>query len=446
MSISIQLYEWQVLRPSEVDDLAAVSFDGLPTTRAMAERLTAASMLGVYELRAGVEIRATSYVGRVRLGDLDITILPKVDFDILGSLFRYAYQLRNIRLVEATKHRTAPTTFQDLLIQQLISEVENLFTHGIQRQYRRSEEALAWPRGRIVLERIANHGGLITATLPCRFYPRSEDVVLNQTLLAGLRMVVGLTSDLSLRTYLRRLASMLELSVTAIPLSADWLRSTYRALDRLTRAYRPALQLIELLYFGTGLSWDEGSQLNVPLPGYLFDMNAFFETLVTRFLVENLSGYQVHTQYRLRNMMNYQPVYNPLHRHAPTPRPDIAVTLDGRLITLLDAKYRDLWEHSLPREMLYQLAMYALIQENQRSATILYPTTSAEAKLQVIAIKDPFRSSQTASVILRPVNLASLEAAIWKTGATAKRHRTQFAHRLVFGDEGTDLHIRSKSL
>ncbi len=87
--------------------------------------------------------------------------------------------------------------------------------------------------------------------------------------------------------------------------------------------------------------------------------------------------------------------------------------------------------------MLYQLAMYALSQEEQRSATILYPTTAVDAKPQVIAIKEPVHGLQQARVILRPVHLETLESVVWATGMTAVRQRRQLAHWLAFGDMET---------
>ena len=92
----------------------------------------------------------------------------------------------------------------------------------------------------------------------------------------------------------------------------------------------------------------------------------------------------------------------------PKPRPDFAIMKNGKVICLLDAKYRDLWETKLPREMLYQLSIYAVSGIGNNTAKILYPSMSRYAKLQRIDIKNPATGNKYAEVMLQPVMLSQI--------------------------------------
>src|SRR5690606_31998635 len=118
-------------------------------------------------------------------------------------------------------------------------------------------------------------------------------------------------------------------------------------------------------------------------------------------------------------------------RHVP--RPDFAVFQRRRLMTLLDAKYRDLWETDLPRDMLYQLALYAAAHEGG-TAAILYPTEHLDAREERLTIHDPSGDGVRATIALRPVDVRRLEELInAPVTAGLVRERARFAGALVGG-------------
>ncbi|HJT59756.1 MAG TPA: hypothetical protein VJ761_24820 [Ktedonobacteraceae bacterium] len=431
--LRIELTEWSRKNANERESQLAGRFLEDSKARDLAGKLSTAGMLEITELREGLSIASTSYVGRITLGDLQITILPKIHGAPLVNLLRYAYGLRDLHIDALATFESEEQSFQDILIYQLIAEANELVARGLHRRYTRTDEALASPRGRIDLQRIAQQGGVVQATIPCTYYPRLEDCLLNQVLLQGLKLAAHITNDSNLRVQLYRLISFLQESVSHIRLDNYVLKRLYREMSRLTIAYRPAITIIELLLASEGVSLVEDQQ-RIQLPGFLFNMNLFFQALLSRFLREHLIDYEVRDQYKINDMMLYDPIHNPRKRPDPTLRPDYVIMQQAKVVSILDAKYRDLWENSLPAHMLYQLAIYALSQLEGVEATILYPTMQVEAKEAKIILRDPVYGTERAYVVLRPVNLLHLEQLV--TGAkTRKNERScaDFARQMALG-------------
>lgn len=272
-----------------------------------------------------------------------------------------------------------------------------------------------------------------SATLPCVHHDRSADHLLTGVLVAGMTLARAVAEDPALKVAAARLEGALKLSAAPAPLNAAVFPVVERQLTRLVAAYRPAIKLIKLLFesHAPSLEGDHAVQLS----GFLFDMNRFFQALMARFLQESLTGYDVHEEHGLTEMLRYVPSANPRSRRAPRPRPDFAIARRGQLRALLDAKYRDLWHRELPRDMLYQLSVYALSQPRGATAAILYPTPSTDAREALIEIREPVGGSARAWVALRPVIVPELVAALT---APATIQREHLARRLVFGESTMD--------
>jgi 5-methylcytosine-specific restriction enzyme subunit McrC len=434
-AVDINLTEWTSADPDQRPELRGRDL-GNAAARRVAAMLDQSGRLTVLELASGLHIEATSFVGSVAVGPLRIAIQPKIPGDDLLTLLRYAFGLRKLDLHQPHEQRTAPRGFLDIILLQLAAEVAELLARGLHRRYLPRAESLANPRGRIDFGRLASLAGA-EAALPCHYHPRTEDCIHNQLLLAGLQLGVRLTADSQVQGRLRRLAKLVEEGVSHIRLDWTTIDRARRESSRLTRTYAPAVTLIEILLQNAGVLLSGADDL-VRAPGFLFDMNLFWQNLMSRFLRDNLAGYRVEDQFRLRGMLAYIPEHNPRRRQAPTPRPDFVVTKSGRITAILDAKYRDLWETSLPREMLYQLVIYALSHRYYTEATILYPTAAMSARESRIAVRESLEGAGRGTVVLRPVHLPQLAGLIEAARTpSVERQSAAYAEYLAFGRDQT---------
>ncbi|HUT02929.1 MAG TPA: restriction endonuclease [bacterium] len=435
MRIPVELKEWETLSPEPGSALHSKHLGQDSADLELAEKLSKSNVLRIVDVHnKGLWLQSFSYVGRLRLGNLSITIRPKIEGMPLLRLLRYAYGLRDLKLLPDTEFQIADSAFQDILLHQLAQEASELVARGLHRRYVRRNAALASPRGRIDFQQFVRQKGLTTsATLPCTYHPRLQDCLINQVLLKGLYLGASLTDDPRLKRRLAGLIIQIRENVSAIDrLDQNVMRRLRRRSSRLTVAYEPSIAIIQMLLDAKGIYFESTDQ-RIELPGFLFDMNLFFQALLGRFLRENLPNCVVMEQFRLKNVMGFYASYNPMRRRDPTPRPDYAVSRNGKPMALLDAKYRDLWANPPTANMLYQLAIYALTRGQDGSATILYPALH-ERREQRIWVRNPIDGSGRGQVIIRAVNLSRLEKYVTEPNtAQARRNRTRYAQLLAFG-------------
>jgi 5-methylcytosine-specific restriction enzyme subunit McrC len=402
----VQLTEWDEVGPEHCPALAEQTLVENVSSQPLVDVLR--NRLDIRRSYRGLEITSTSYVGRVDVGRLRIAVLPKLPAMPLARLLRYAYGLRDLETIEETRSPTTRHGLHDFLIAMLANEVEELLHRGPARRYVPLTDNTDSPRGRILIDQVVSNGGVREARLPCRYFERHVNWHLNQTLRAGLETAAQMTEDRDLRRRVHRLAAGFGDVERKTRLLGDDIDHAERSLTRLTAANAPALSIIRLLHGMLGLGFEpESAQSRTP--GFLFDMNRFFQRLLSRFLHDNLVSARIEDEWAIRNIFAYAVQANPRQRTAPAPRPDFALFSGNTLRGFLDAKYRDIWDRDFRAEWLYQLSVYALASP-VRVSVMLYASMSTEARDEQVDVRSPIHglTNGSAAVIIRPVRLLRL--------------------------------------
>jgi len=426
---TITLSEWETTEPDRNDKLVGRFLDNSDVGKRVVAQLAKSRLIELTELRNGLRIRSFSHVGRIQIGDLNVVVRPKLRGSSMLGLLRYAYGFRRLQIISETAHFSEPCGFEDLLVAQLNAEAQELLSRGLQRAYVARSESLESPRGRINIEQVALQGGIVSATLPCTHFPCIEDTLLNRALLSGLTLAGGLASSVELRRESKRLAGLMDEQVSPVSLNLAIMHKVERRLNRLNKNYQPAMSIIGLLVESQGIAL-EGESTTMRLPGFMFDMNAFYQAILSRFLRENLPEYSVVDEHSLKGMMRYNPNFNP-PRRSPTPRPDFVIKSGSAVCAVLDAKYRDIWDKRLPQHMLYQLVVYAVSKRDNPVSTIVYPTFNTGARETRIDVSEPVYGNNIGQVRMFPVNLERLEALVNDLTELGRRERVGVAMKMA---------------
>src|SRR5260370_35259941 len=103
-----------------------------------------------------------------------------------------------------------------------------------------------------------------------------------------------------------RLVSVFKEAVSPIRLDEQTLKRLHREMDRLTAAYKPAITIIEMVLTAEGI-WLAAGLPKMRLPGFLFNMDLFFQTLRSGFLNEYLQDPEERDQRQVKGIMEEYP-------------------------------------------------------------------------------------------------------------------------------------------
>ncbi|SHE34405.1 5-methylcytosine-specific restriction enzyme subunit McrC [Marinitoga hydrogenitolerans DSM 16785] len=419
--IKILLNEWQEILPNYKNGLINFYFKNYKSQK-IVEKLKEKKILQIDELKKGLRIRSFSYVGKIEIENVQIKVITKIDKLPLLRLLKYTYNLKDLKILEKSLYSLKKTNFFDILIYQLYLEIETIYRLGLIRFYKRQNDYLKSPRGIIDINRLYSKKYPPPDALPCIYYERNSDNLLNSLLIAGLKLALQMTDSSSLKQKLSLFYRLISEHTNHIKINNNNIKKAFSMINRLNSHYLPALNIIKLLFEVKGLSMENSMHY---FNGFFFDMNKFFQDLLSKLADEFLINYNIKKEYVLSNLFEYDKSFNPKGRNNPKIRPDFAVLKKDKVILFIDAKYRDLWEKPLPREMLYQLTIYSFSGVESNQVKILYPTMNETAIIQKIKFKNPANNKYKSEIILQPVLLSKISNLLFKNNFELEKYTNE---------------------
>ncbi len=321
---------------------------------------------GTYHLTPG------STIGAVEVGDLAVSIRPKLSIARVLFLVSYAMGAFELREMDRFDFRDAPTLVE-ALARALASVARRAFTRGLLRGYRTQEEALPTVRGRIRFDEQLRRRFGVPLPVDVRYDEFTDDITANRLVkAAAVRLGRMRIRTRRSRDGLQRIVASLE-NVSLVEFAAHAVPEV--SFDRLNEHYREVVALSRIILQHTSFEADRG---HIRATGFLMDMNEVFQDFVTLALREALGV-------SARTFRSDHGIPRVALDEAGRVRlkPDLS-WWDGRVCMFVgDAKYKRITDDRIPNADLYQLLAYA-VALNLPAGLLIYAQGEAELAAHVV--------------------------------------------------------------
>ena len=367
--------ELQEYEPSEPCRLSIAERD------ALSEIVTISPVAGeadTYYLTPG------STIGALELGDLSVSIRPKLD--ISRVLFLASYALGAFELQVPRFHFTDAESLVEALVPAYVSAARRAFGRGLLHGYRTQEDPLYTVRGRIVVSEQLRRRFDIPLPVEVRYDEFTDDILANRLVKAAAAVLGAMhIHDPHALDGLRWMNASLG-RVSLVRFAPDDIPSL--TFDRLNEHYREVVELSRLILRYRAFELDRG---NVRASGFLLDMNEVFQEFVTRALRESL-------QVSDRTLRSDKALPRGLTldmEERVRLKPDLS-WWDGSQCTFVgDAKYKRIHDERVPNADLYQMLAYVtaldlpgglLAYAQGEAAPVLHRVRNSGKSLEVAAV------------------------------------------------------------
>lgn len=372
------------------------------------------------------KVKASQFVGVLRVGGTTIQVLPKVDCDPTGNpdapdnspLYRAAEQSATHNLLHmlsythdlqvrdqdlAGLHLQRADWFE-LLTRLFAANLHRLIQAGLEHCYRAEQDTLPVVRGRWIIERQVTQHPHVRHRFDVSYDVFSPDTALNRVFAFVVAQLIPRTIDPGNRRLLVDLRDWLADVPVPTTISNSDLDQVY--FTRLNDRFRPAFGLARLFIENMVLQARAGALESF---AFVFDMNRLFEEFVACFINRyrrdvlpsqwNSVAIRPQAQGQSIYLAEYLPNHKPVFRLIP----DILLTIPlGKVVLIIDTKYKRLQgsdqQHGPAEGDAYQMLAYAVRLDCDR-VVILYPQTALSGPVRLELAAHGFAARLTVATL-----------------------------------------------
>lgn len=313
-----------------------------------------------FDSNGKVRVHTGSHVGVLTLpSGTQIEVSPKESVTRLLWLLQYAFDTPVDSMDVETEFSMASSFFDAIGIL-FWNEIKAVLDQGLHRGYVQTQAIEDHVRGRINVQKQLQRPIPQPTDFAVTYDEFTTETLLNQAVLAALRVLIRLVRDAELAGRLRHEEQRLRQFTTPTPVTIEAVNRI--ELSRLNKHYEMLLDLTKTVLsreFFEDITAGENRSLAL-----FVNMNNIFERVVEqsfRTAVGDLAGLQVEGQASIQNIVDGP--------HAVAMRPDVVVRRsDGTTVTVVDAKWKT---GSASSGDVYQLTSYILALE--APGALVYP-------------------------------------------------------------------------
>ena len=304
-------------------------------------------------------LRATSYVGTIKIPSHIITIKPKIGHLNFFKMLLYSEKISDLPSFENKVKIEEGEDLVDFMAKLFCESMTPIIQEGIYRNYTSVVEEISTIRGKLLVVQNIRSPRISQEKFFCEYDEFSADILENQILLYCSQLLSELVASEKIKEKLVRIQQQLQKEGVSEKI-LDIYHLDQITYQKFNEQYEEILKLCEFIL---RITWygDFSNKEEIPINGFLYNMNTLFQNFVTKAVEKIFVDFNVDWKAREQILENIPIIPDGIPTKTIDPgilKPDIVIRTKKNVAKLIiDTKYKD---HDPPAADYYQSLAYAL--------------------------------------------------------------------------------------